>query len=530
MAETERLVDFVIVGAGTAGCVLARRLSEDPDVSVVLLEAGGMDTNPAIYDIGLAPMFSLWAPQGAENWGYATTAQPGLGGRSIDVARGKVFGGSSAVNAMIYARGNRRDYDAWHAAGNDGWSYDDVLPSFKTSETYHGPPSAYHGDSGPLSVIDHRDPSEASHAFVAAAAELGHDATYNDFNAERQEGGAGFYQATRSPDGVRVTAASAFVRPVLSRPNLRLMTGARATRVTIDGRRATGVEYIGTDGRTALLRADREVIVCAGAYETPKLLMLSGVGAAGHLGDHGIPVVQDLPGVGRGLQDHMLLGVGYAASRPFPPPEMLAQAGLFTWTDRADREASPDLQYFFGPVQFISQEYLTDGPGFTFAPILAQPRSRGTVTLASGDAEVNARVDAQYLSDDADLAVFEYGIRYARELVATSAFHGLAGRELAPGADVTSSADLRDYIRKSAGTVWHPTSSCRMGSDPLAVVDDRLRVLGIDALRIADASVMPRIPNANPNAAVMMIAEKAADLIRGGPSVAPRAAIAAALG
>jgi choline dehydrogenase len=519
----DNVVDYVVVGAGTAGCVVANRLSVDPTVKVALLELGGLDTNPAIYEIGLNPMFSLWNPQGAENWGYQTTPQPGLNGRSIDVARGKVLGGSSAVNAMIYARGNRRDYDSWAARGVDGWSYDDVLPSFKKSERYHGPASPYHGDNGPLSVSEHRNPSEAAHAFVAAAAELGHGRTYNDFNGESQEAGAGFYQATRDTEGIRVTSGSAFVRPIVGRHNFQLITGARVTRVILENGRATGVEYVGPDG-AATIRANAEVILSGGAYETPKLLMLSGIGPAQDLRQFDVPVVQDLPGVGRDLQDHLLLGVGYESLKPLDVPEMLAQGGLFTWTDGADRAASPNLQYFFGPVQFIPQEYMTQGPGFTFAPILAQPVSRGTVTLASADPTVNARLDPQYLSAEEDLAVFEYAIRYSRELVQARAFEGLAGRELAPGKDVTSSADLRDYIRKTAGTVWHPTSTCRMGSDAGAVVDSQLRVRGLEGLRIADASVLPRLPNANPNAAVLMIGERAADLIRSAQSAAPAAA------
>ncbi|MGZ9084556.1 MAG: GMC family oxidoreductase [Rhodoplanes sp.] len=506
-------VDYVVVGAGTAGCVLAARLAVDPHITVALLELGGMDTNPAIYAEGLGPMFSLWDPRGAENWGYATTPQAGLGGRTIDVARGKVLGGSSAVNAMIYIRGNRRDFDGWAKLGNRGWSYDEVLPYFKKSETFHGPLSPYHGDNGPLSVIDMQTPSTASHAFVEAAALLGADQKYNDFNGASQEAGAGFYQSTHSIDAVRVTAGSAFVRPILAQNNFRLLINVRATRIVVEQGRARGITYTGADG-VATLRAEREVILCAGAYETPKLMMLSGLGPAAQVAPLGIPVVRNLPGVGADLQDHLLLGVGYECRTPQDPPELLAEAGLFTWSGVGPRDASPDLQYFFGPIPF---GYSTDNPSFTFAPILAQPRSRGTVTLASADPTVNARVDPQYLSRDDDLAVLENGIRYARELVRTAAFKDLVGNELAPGANVTGGVDLRDYIRRVASTVWHPVGTCKMGpeSDAAAVVDDRLRVRGVEGLRIADASVMPKLVNGNPNAAIMMIAERAADLIRG---------------
>lgn len=511
-------VDYVVVGAGTAGCILAARLSVDPHVRVALLELGGMDSNPAIYDqSSLAPMFGLWDPKGAENWGYTTVPQPGLNGRSVDIARGKVLGCSSAVNATIYIRGNRRDFDTWGQLGNRGWTYEEILPYFKKSETYHGPMSPYHGDNGPLSVIEYRKPSSVGHAFVEAAAALGAAQTYNDFNGAAQEAGAGFYQSTRTPDGVRVTAASAFVEPNLGRKNLQLPTRVRATRLLIENGRVRGVEYAGPDG-VQTIRAEREVVLCCGAFETPKLMMLSGLGPAEQLAGHDIPVVQDLPGVGRDLQDHMLFGVGFESLVALDPPEMLAEAGLFTWTRSGPDQISPDLQYFFGPVQFLAPEYVTSGPGFTFAPILAQPLSRGTVTLASRDPAVNARVDPQYLTRDEDLAVLEYGIRYARELTHTSAFATLRGRELAPGEGVTSSAALRDYVRKVASTVWHAACTCRMGTDREAVVDDQLRVHGVEGLRIADASAMPKLVNGNPNAAIMVIAEKAADLIRGGRS------------
>lgn len=506
--------DYIVIGAGTAGCILASRLSEDRDASVALLEAGGMDTNPAIYEKPLSSMFSLWDPKGAENWGYATEPQPGLGGRSIDIARGKVLGGSSAVNAMIYIRGNRRDFETWAELVSPEWGYDAVLPYFKRSEQYHGPASPYHGTDGPLSIIDYLAPSPVGRAFVEAAAELGATTTYNDFNGAAQEAGAGFYQSTRTPDGVRVTAGSAFVKPHLGRPNLRLVIGTRVLRLLLENGRAIGVEYDGPDG-VQTIHADREVIVASGAFETPKLMMLSGLGPAEQLRAHGIPVVRDMPEVGANLQDHLLLGVAFESTVPLDPPEMLAEAGLFTWTRTGPTQVSPDLQYFFGPVQFIPQEYMTDGPGFTFAPILSQPLSRGTVSLASSDPTVRARVDPQYLSRDEDLAVLEYGIRYARELAQTSAFASLRGRELAPGPDVADSAGLRDYIRKTAGTVWHPACTCRMGKDAGAVVDEQLRVRGVDGLRITDASVLPKLVNGNPNAAIMMVAEKAADLVRG---------------
>ena len=276
-------VDYIVIGAGTAGCVLANRLSVDPHIRVALLELGGMDTNPAIYDRSIDAMYSLWDPHAAENWGYTTVPQPGLRGRTIDIARGKVLGGSSAVNAMMHVRGNRRNFDAWAALGNKGWSYDEVLPYLKKSETYHGPISPYHGDNGPVSIIDIRNPTPVLHAFVEAAATLGAKKKYNDFNGATQEAGAGFYHTTRTPDGIRVTAGSAFVRPILDRRNFRLLSQVRVTRLIIENGRAVGVEYDGPDGRQTI-RAEREVAVCCGAFETPKLLDAVGprtVGAAG---------------------------------------------------------------------------------------------------------------------------------------------------------------------------------------------------------------------------------------------------------
>jgi choline dehydrogenase len=511
---SDSCADYVVVGAGTAGCVLAARLSVDSQCSVALLELGGMDTNPAIYTPSMHAMYSLWDPKGTENWGYATVPQPGLGGRSIEITQGKVLGGSSTINAMVYVRGNHRNFDIWARLGNRGWAYAEILPYFKKSETYHGPASQYHGDKGPMPIIDLQKPSVVSHAFVEAAAKLGATQKYNDFNGACQEAGAGFYQATRTVDGIRATAGSTFVKPILGRKNLQLLLQVRAIRLVVEKGRVRGVEYANPEG-VATIRAEREVVLSCGTFETPKLMMLSGLGPAEQLAAHGIPVVCDLPGVGRNLADHLVLGVAFESQVPLDPPELLAEGGLFLWTGTRTDQVSPDLQYFFGPVQFVEPEYLIDRPGFTFAPALSQPRSRGTVTLASSDPTALARIDPQYLSREEDLAVLEYGIRYARELVHTSAFDNLRGRELAPGEAVTSTSELRNYIRKVAGTVWHPVGTCRMGTDRDAVVDDQLWVHGVEGLRIADASVMPEPVNGNSNAAVMMIAEKATDLIRG---------------
>jgi choline dehydrogenase len=507
-----RGADYVIVGGGTAGCVLAARLSEDPDASVVLLELGATDH-------GIAERGALQAPTAAQDFGYTTVAQPGLNGRAVPIARGRLLGGSSAINALLHVRGNRRDFDAWRALGNRGWGYEDLLPYFKRSETYYGPPSVLRGRHGPVSVIDCREPSPVSYAFVAAAAARTGGLEYNDFNGECQEAGPGFYQSTRTPDGERVTAASAFITPISTRPNLRVMTGARATRVLIERSRAVGVQYL-SEGRAESIRAAREVVLCCGAFETPKLMLLSGLGGAEPLRRLGIDVVVDLPGVGDNLQDHLMLGVGFASRLPLDAPELLAEAGLFCWTDGGPRSSSPDLQFFFGPLQFVAEPYRTDEPGFTFAPIVVQPRSRGRVSLASTEPSALARVDPRYLSAPEDLAVLCRGVAFARELAHSKPFDAFRGRELAPGPHVIEPAALEDYARSVATTVWHPAGTCKMGADRLAVVDQELRVHGVEQLRIADASVMPSLVCGNPNAAVMMIAERAAALIAARPAPA----------
>lgn len=514
------VVDYIVIGAGTAGCILANRLSVDVNVRVTLLEFGGMDTNPDIYDRDIDAMYRLWDPKAEENWGYRTVPQPGLNGREIDIARGKVLGGCSAVNAMMHVRGHPRDFDTWAALGNAGWGYSDVLPYFLKMETYHGPRSPYHGDNGPMPLIDIRNPNRILDALMQAHATLGAETTYNDFNGARQEAGAGLYQTSRTPDAVRATEGSAYITPILDRKNLHVLTRVRATRILIENGRAVGIAYEGPNG-PATLRAEREVILSCGAFETPKLMMLSGLGPADHLKEQGIDVIHDLPGVGQNLHDHLLLGTAYESIVDLRPPELAAEAGLFTWTPEGDRDKAPNLQYFFGPVlqpslMSLAPEGMSPTRGFTFTAILNKPVSRGTLTLRSANPADLAVVDPQYLAREEDVAVLEYGVRYARELAATSAFDEYRGIEIAPGAQMTDSAALRDYVRTYCGTVWHPVGTCKMGHDPLAVVDDALRVRGIDALRIVDASIMPEIVNANPNAAVMMIAEKAADLIRSG--------------
>jgi len=510
----ERTFDYIIVGAGAAGCVIAYRLVKNLGCSVLLLEAGGPDSNPAIHNTDMQSMTSLWGSNA--DWGYSTEPEPGLGGRQISITQGKVLGGGTSINAMMYIRGNRRDYDRWKLLGNEGWSYQEVLPYLKKSEDYEGGTSAYRGIGGPLQVINYRNPAPVSQAFVSAAMELGYAGNDWDCNGEQQENGAFFYQSTRTPDNQRCSTAVAFLRPILEQPNFTATTNAQVTRILFDKhkQRAMGVEYL-QDGNLHQVKAESEVIVSCGAFESPKLLMLSGIGSADHLEAYGIPLVVDLPGVGKNLQDHLLFGVGYRCKKEQPLPNLLSEAGLFTYTnnDIDTNTASPDLQFFFGPVQFLEPQYQVDGPGFTFAPILAQPESRGTVSLRSNNPKDLAVIRANYLQCDADVNVLVRGIELSRELVNTRAFNEFRGEELAPGVSVTSKSELSAYIRQVASTVWHPVGTCKMGRDRDAVVNPQLQVYGVEGLRVADASIMPTITSGNPNAATIAIGEKAADLI-----------------
>ncbi|MFE0463963.1 GMC family oxidoreductase [Kitasatospora sp. NPDC058965] len=509
---SEETYDYIVVGAGSAGCVIARRLLDQLDCRVLLLEAGGGDGSPAVHATDLGSMFSLWGP-GESNWPYRTVEQPGLAGRRIDLIQGRMLGGGSSVNAMMYVRGNRHDFDHWAELGNRGWSYAEVLEYFRRAESYAGKPSEYRGTDGPLSVVDYDGPSEVSRAFVAAVAELGHGAE-EDYNGARQDAGAFYYQSTRTTDDRRSSTAVGYLDPVRDNPRLTVATGALVSRVLISGGQATGVEYR-QDGQLRTARADAEVVLTAGALASPKLLMLSGVGPQEELTRQAVPLVQELSGVGRNLQDHLLFGVGYESLQPLPFPQLLSEAGLFT---RArEREGipggAPDLQFFFGPVQFVADRYKTEAPGFTFAPILAQPRSRGSVHLRSADAADLPIVDPRYLTAEADLGVLVRGLALSREIVASRAFDAFRGRELAPGPEVVAPAELARYVRENASTVWHPVGTCKMGQGPDAVVDPQLRVHGVERLRVADASIMPTITTGNTNAATIMIAEKAADLI-----------------
>jgi len=526
------MFDYIIVGAGSAGCVLAARLSENPAIMVALLEAGPADSSVLIHcPAGLA----LIAKNGQANWKFDTVPQPGLNGRRGYQPRGKVLGGSSSVNAMIYARGHRDDYDHWAAEGNPGWAYDDVLPYFKRAEHNERGADAFHGADGPLNVMDLRSPNRFGPVFVAAGQQAGF--VHNtDFNGAQQEG-VGMFQVTHK-NGERFSAADAYLTPHLSRPNLRVFTGAHTTRVLMERKRAVGVE-LHHEGQVKQLKAAREVLLCAGALQSPQILMLSGIGPHAHLLENGIATVHDLPGVGQHLHDHVdvvqvvdapqakeLFGLSLSGM-------VRAIKGIFEWrnlrsgmltTNFAEAggfiksqpsEAIPDLQLHFVIAKLLNHGRTTTfGHGYSCHVCLLRPRSRGSVTLASKDPLEPPMIDPNFLGERDDMDRLIRGFKLMRQILSQPALAGIGGKELAASAAAQSDAQIEHYIRDHADTIYHPVGSCRMGNGPLDVVDAQLRVRGIDALRVVDASIMPCVVGGNTNAPVIMIAEKAADMIK----------------
>jgi choline dehydrogenase len=501
------IVDYIIIGAGSSGCVIANRLSQHPDRTVCLLEAGGPDHNPAIHQP--SQIFSLFGS--AADWAYMSEPQVGLNQRSIFTSQGKVLGGTSSLNAMIYTRGNRADFDGWKALGNEGWSYDEVLPYFIKSEKFLGAASTFHGVDGELSVRPCPNPSPVATAFVRSGEILGYD-TDRDFNGAEQANGTGLFQLTVTADGQRSSAASAFLTPILGRSNLTVRTGATVTRILIENGKAIGVEYL-QDGELQQIYANQEVILSAGAIATPQILLLSGIGAADTLAQHQIPVQVDLPGVGQNLQDHLTLVLLHQSKQELPPSEFLGEAGLFVQTGSGD-SAAPDLECMCtGNMQaLIPPDSGIGFPVFFLAPVLLNPMSRGTVQLRSTDPQAAPVINPNYLSDDRDLAVLLYGLELARDLANTPEMLEYNGGEVAPGLGA-SPAQLREFIRDQATTVWHPVGTCKMGQDPMAVVDAELKVHGVAGLRVADASIMPTIVRGHTNAACIMIGEKLAAMI-----------------
>ena len=524
--------DYIIVGGGSGGCVLAARLSEDPSVSVALIEAGPVDRNILIHvPAGLA----LLAQTKAANWNFSTVPQKGLNGRIGWQPRGKVLGGSSSVNAMVYIRGHKADYDHWAVEGNEGWSYDEVLPYFRRAEHNERIHDEYHGNGGPLNVMDLRSPNRYVQDFIAAGREAGFPIT-DDFNGADQEG-IGPYQVTHK-NGERFSAAKAYLTPNLGRKNLTVFTEAHTTRILFEGRRATGVEFRRA-GRLEQIGANHEVLMAAGAFQTPQILMLSGVGPGAELAQLGIGVVHDLAGVGKNLHDHLdavqvvvapqlketfgvtLGGIGrvlkaipeWRHHRRGILTTNFAEAGGFVKSQAS--EPIPDLQLHFVIAKLVDHGRKTVlGHGFSGHVCVLRPKSRGSVTLASRDPMAAPLIDPNFLADPDDVQRMVRGFRLMRDLFNQPALAALGGKEHPRSANATTDAEIEQFIRSHADTIYHPVGTCRMGNGATDVVGADLRIHGLEGIRVVDASMMPRIIGGNTNAPTIMVAEKASDMIK----------------
>ncbi|MCX7359988.1 MAG: choline dehydrogenase [Alphaproteobacteria bacterium] len=543
MADTDTgdRFDYVIVGAGSAGCVLANRLTEDPTVTVAVLEAGGK--NESLLVKMPAGVGNLIAAKGVSNWGFETTPQQFMDGRKLYQPRGRGWGGSSSINGMIYIRGHARDYDQWRQMGLGGWGYADVLPYFKRSQHHEDGGDAWNGEAGPLWVSRGPPGHPIYKAFIQAGAQAGYPVT-RDFNGHQQEGVGPYHLTIR--DGERWSAAAAYLKPVIDRPNLKVISGAYAHRILIENKKALGVEFSAGPGKpTQNVYAKREVLVCGGAFQSPQLLQLSGIGPGAELQKHGVNVVQDAPDVGRNLQDHLDVCVIYEMTKPLSMYSLTKglkqpmigiqylinkqglgrtnhlHAGAFLKTrGELDR---PDIQIHLVNAQMRDHARVkADRDAFTLHACQLRPESKGTVTLASTNPFDAPAIDPRYLAEENDRRTMRDSVRIIRDIVKQHGLDNYRGSEFAPGDHIRTDSEIDAWIRQNGETIYHPVGTVRMGADAKAPLDEQLRVRGVDGLRVIDASVMPTLIGGNTNAPTIMIAEKISDLLRGKPYLPPQ--------